>query len=384
MVSVNPNPAQGFHLFDPMSMGLPGLNSLTPHQIPSSSTSTTSNTANATGTSTTSGTNTMASFQDDLNKKIRKPYTITKSRESWTEQEHDKFLEALQLFDRDWKKIEAFVGSKTVIQIRSHAQKYFLKVQKNGTSERVPPPRPKRKAAHPYPQKAPKNATPVVTQMASLFQSPPVSIEPGYVYQPDSSSVLGNPVTGGTLTSWSFNTVTPVNLPQVTKDDVGLARQTIAHNCCCSSTNESTPRTWQTSEIIDPGDQGKPMRVMPDFAQVYSFIGSVFDPHASGHLQRLKQMDPINMETVMLLMRNLSINLTSPKFEDHRRLLASYDINGEETKSGGLYSNMGADKIQMAISAPKEVKESKCEDGVESRILTRSHRKEVVVVVGGL
>lgn len=34
---------------------------------------------------------------DDPNKKIRKPYTITKSRESWSEQEHDKFLEALQL-----------------------------------------------------------------------------------------------------------------------------------------------------------------------------------------------------------------------------------------------------------------------------------------------
>lgn len=34
---------------------------------------------------------------DDASKKIRKPYTITKSRESWSEQEHDKFLEALQL-----------------------------------------------------------------------------------------------------------------------------------------------------------------------------------------------------------------------------------------------------------------------------------------------
>ncbi|VFQ87116.1 unnamed protein product [Cuscuta campestris] len=49
-------------------------------------------------------------------------------------------------FDRDWMKIEDFVGSKIVIQIRSHAQKYFLKVQKNGTIAHVPPPRPK----HPW------------------------------------------------------------------------------------------------------------------------------------------------------------------------------------------------------------------------------------------
>lgn len=297
MVSVNRNPAPAFYFFDPMNMGLP----------PAAAANTTS-------------------FGDDPNKKIRKPYTITKSRESWTDQEHDKFLEALQLFDRDWKKIEAFVGSKTVIQIRSHAQKYFLKVQKSGTTEHVPPPRPKRKAAHPYPQKAPKNA-PNVTHVTGPFQSSSASLEPGYIYRPDSSSVLGNPVTGAALPSWSYSSVPPVNVTQVNKDDGRLFVPTVANNSCYSSSTESTPRTKPASEIIDPRVPSKAMRVMPDFAQVYSFIGSVFDPNATGHLQRLKQMDPINLETALLLMRNLSVNLMSPEFEDLRKLLSSYDVD---------------------------------------------------------
>ncbi|CAA7403438.1 unnamed protein product [Spirodela intermedia] len=92
---------------------------------------------------------------------VRKPYTITKQRERWTDDEHRRFLEALKLYGRAWRRIEEFIGTKTAVQIRSHAQKFFSKVVRDtatgGASSvepiDIPPPRPKRKPVHPYPRK---------------------------------------------------------------------------------------------------------------------------------------------------------------------------------------------------------------------------------------
>ncbi|CAN6326788.1 unnamed protein product [Urochloa humidicola] len=69
-------------------------------------------------------------------KKPRKPYQITRPRERWAADEHGRFLHALTLFGRDWKRVEQFVGTKTATQVRSHAQKYFLKAQKLGLRRR--------------------------------------------------------------------------------------------------------------------------------------------------------------------------------------------------------------------------------------------------------
>nr|UYI36886.1 LHY protein [Allium sativum] len=270
----------------------------------------------------------ITSLMDDASKKIRKPYTITKSRESWTDQEHEKFIEALQIFDRDWKKIEAYVGTKTVIQIRSHAQKYFLKVQKNGTREHVPPPRPKRKAAHPYPQKASK-IVPLISQPANAFQAAACLLEPGCIPRNDSPTVLQN------SSSWSNNSSHPHKL----QNPKGPPCALMANNSYSSAESPSTSPVYETS---DHGSQAPSLRATPDFSQVYGFIGTVFDPNSSGQLQTLKEMDPIDVETVLLLMKNLSVNLTSPDFEDHRKLLASYEATSAE--SGNANDTSKADE----------------------------------------
>ncbi|XP_027350980.1 protein REVEILLE 8-like isoform X2 [Abrus precatorius] len=220
-------------------------------------------------------------------KKVRKPYTITKSRESWSEEEHDKFLEALQLFDRDWKKIEDFVGSKTVIQIRSHAQKYFLKVQKNGTIAHVPPPRPKRKAAHPYPQKAPKNVlVPLPASMAYVSSSS--TFPHGYATW-DENSLRTNE--GSNKSVPCQDGLTDLHGNEAHIGSKGTTR--IGHSSLSGVGNS----TRKLIEMPKQGKQASVLQGLPDFAEVYSFIGSVFDPETKGHVQKLKEMDPINFET---------------------------------------------------------------------------------------
>ncbi|DBB06301.1 hypothetical protein WJX77_000729 [Trebouxia sp. C0004] len=73
--------------------------------------------------------------------KSRKPYKITKPRERWSEEEHEKFLEAIDRFGRNWKDIVSFVGTRSVSQVRSHAQKYFIRLEKKGLGSVVPPAR---------------------------------------------------------------------------------------------------------------------------------------------------------------------------------------------------------------------------------------------------
>uniref|UniRef100_A0A0D9WD54 Uncharacterized protein n=1 Tax=Leersia perrieri TaxID=77586 RepID=A0A0D9WD54_9ORYZ len=205
-------------------------------------------------------------------KKRRKPYTITRPRERWSDEEHNRFLHALMMFGRDWKRIELFVATKTAIQIRSHAQKHFLKARKFGLAGGLPPPLHRRRAELPPPSWG------VQQNMADWM---PTS------YSPEDS----------------FSPLFPIS------DDCSFVE---APNC--SGSGES----WITSDVAFLQDETIMLPISPDdlgFAEVYKFVGDVFgsgEPRpVEALLWRLQGLDAAISETILLVLKNLEANLVA-------------------------------------------------------------------------
>ena len=52
----------------------------------------------------------------------------------WSDEEHRLFLEAIKIYGKQWREVMKYVGTRTKDQVRSHAQKYQMqlnKVEKN-------------------------------------------------------------------------------------------------------------------------------------------------------------------------------------------------------------------------------------------------------------
>ncbi|KAF7457093.1 Myb domain containing protein [Cryptosporidium felis] len=57
----------------------------------------------------------------------KKRYILGQNVGKWTDEEHNRFVLALKKFGRNWTLVQQEVKTRTLVQIRSHAQKYFLK-----------------------------------------------------------------------------------------------------------------------------------------------------------------------------------------------------------------------------------------------------------------
>ena len=48
----------------------------------------------------------------------------------WTDEEHEKFIEGILNYGNEWKKVQQIIKTRTSAQARSHAQKFFLRIEK--------------------------------------------------------------------------------------------------------------------------------------------------------------------------------------------------------------------------------------------------------------
>ncbi|KAM7257778.1 hypothetical protein ACFE04_013519 [Oxalis oulophora] len=71
-------------------------------------------------------------FMDGLRFKVLD--SLSQARREAAEVWFQGFLEALKFYGRGWRQIEEHIGSKTIVKIRSHAQKFFSKMVRESSN----------------------------------------------------------------------------------------------------------------------------------------------------------------------------------------------------------------------------------------------------------
>ena len=66
--------------------------------------------------------------EEEYNKK-KTPESDDMNEGRWTKEEHDKFLDGIVQYGINWKKVKSLIATRTAIQVRSHAQKYYRKLK---------------------------------------------------------------------------------------------------------------------------------------------------------------------------------------------------------------------------------------------------------------
>ncbi|KAA0153511.1 hypothetical protein FNF29_00295 [Cafeteria roenbergensis] len=60
------------------------------------------------------------------------------NRGRWTKAEHEAFVAALRVHGQVWKLVQEQVGTRDIVQVRTHAQKYFQRLAKEGKPRPAP------------------------------------------------------------------------------------------------------------------------------------------------------------------------------------------------------------------------------------------------------
>ena len=87
-------------------------------------------------------------------------HSIKEKTGRWSDEEHQIFLEGLEQHGKQWKIIAGMIGTRTVVQVRTRAQKYFQRMERHST-------KPKRKMSLPTAMPSTKRTKSAVLQRSA-------------------------------------------------------------------------------------------------------------------------------------------------------------------------------------------------------------------------
>jgi len=118
----------------------------------------------------------------------------------WTKDEHDRFLKGMNEFPKQWKRIADLIGTRTVLQVRTHAQKFFQSTKmagnKNISSQPEKQPKPvKRPKAKTLKRKVPSSSSFSSSSFPSSSISQPRLVYHGQItYLPQNTGAMMMPI----------------------------------------------------------------------------------------------------------------------------------------------------------------------------------------------
>lgn len=267
----------------------------------------------------------------------RKPYNRTKLRVRWSEAEHARFLEALNLFGRAWKEIVSYVATRSVAQVRSHAQKYFLKMEKEGHAKDVPPARPKKRATKPYPVQAKGiEETHPATRVRQGRRSERSARQQSLATAP-SDTQLGSSATPVETGAGQENSAA----------DQSFAAHLSSRRLADASAADQDAPSADSNEPASSSDQ--------DYSELYAIVGSLFEHSTTvdQHLSSMASLQPKERRTLLHMLNHLSHNLKGalqqqhPE-QQHQQLPEQYNLHSSSVNNQAAVAGTSG----MALEQP--------------------------------
>ena len=270
----------------------------------------------------------------------RKEYLLSKRREEWTPEEHAKFLECLSLYGRNWRRAEEYISTKSVQQIRSHAQKYFMKLKKQEQQQQ--------QQQQEYPMVSIQSVVTMETSADNEAAQPPPTTTTEPSDGPSEAQMKCDALCNADrFEAWmSGNNFLPphegfhefgvsqqrlmeqLRLAQEFLQNVlgfltpSAAASTITSTITNTSNTSSSCTQAQSAPTEPPAEETRrPLGV--DYLNVYSFLCAAIESGDSpaATTARLAQLRPLEQELAVLLLHQMVVTLTV------RRLRAQFDAH---------------------------------------------------------